>query len=209
MSVIDKLACRLGRRDEVPNIELANELALREDKAGVDELVKSLWGREKDVQSDSIKTLYSVGSLKPELIAGYADDFIKLLRSRNNRMVWGAMMALATIADIKSEEIFKNLDIIYSALSSGSVITVDNGVKVLAKAASAKREYSEKIFPYLLNHLKKCRPKEIPQHAESMLSAVNPENKSEFLAVLSVREDSMSETQQKRVKKICKLVEKL
>ncbi len=55
-----------------------------------------------------MKVLYEIGYLTPELIADYADDFLKLLRSKNNRMVWGGMIALATIAETKPREIWKN-----------------------------------------------------------------------------------------------------
>ena len=54
------------------------------------------------IASDCIKTLYEVGYLKPELIAPYVGDFLKLIKSRENRLVWGGMLALSTIAALKS-----------------------------------------------------------------------------------------------------------
>ena len=42
MSVIDKLAYSLGRRDEVPNQELARDLAAKRDKAGIREIAENL-----------------------------------------------------------------------------------------------------------------------------------------------------------------------
>jgi hypothetical protein len=43
--------------------------------------------------------LYELGYLAPELIADYVGDFIKLLKHENNRIDWGGMIALSTVAD--------------------------------------------------------------------------------------------------------------
>ena len=39
MSMADRLAGALERRDEAPNVELAEELVAREDRAGIAEVV--------------------------------------------------------------------------------------------------------------------------------------------------------------------------
>ena len=39
---IEKLACRLGRNDETPNIELAEFLCQNEDATGIKEIVDGL-----------------------------------------------------------------------------------------------------------------------------------------------------------------------
>ena len=89
-----------------------------------------------------------------------------------------------------------------------SVITMDNGIKSLALVASQKDEYRTVIFPYLLDHLKTCRPKEVPQHAEKSLPAVTPGNKSDFVHVLEKRLEDMTASQAARLKKIIKAAEK-
>jgi len=73
MSVLYRIACLQDRRDEAPNQELAREPAERKDKAGIRE------------------------------IAEYADDFLKLFRSRNNRL------ALSASKDAYRAEIFPHL----------------------------------------------------------------------------------------------------
>jgi len=97
------------------------------------------------------------------------------------------MIALSTIADMRAEAIFPHFEEIRQVMESGSVITMDNGVKTLALVASQKDEYRKAIFPYLLDHLKTCRPKEVPQHAEKTLPAVTTGNKSDFIRVLEKR----------------------
>jgi len=163
-----------------------------------------LWNKEPNIQSDCLKVLYELGYLAPELIADYVQDFLKLLRHRNNRMVWGGMIALSTVADIKAVEIFPHFDEILQIMKNGSVITMDNGVKVLALVASQKEEYRKVISPYLLDHLKTCRPKEVPQHAEKSLPAIAADNKADFIRVLDNRLEEMTASQAVRLKKIIK-----
>lgn len=71
------------------------------------------------------------------LIVDYASEFINLLHHRNNRLVWGAMIALSTVASWTGQAIIDHFDDIRRVLENGSVITVDNGVNALALAAAA------------------------------------------------------------------------
>ncbi|WP_335483525.1 hypothetical protein [Bacillus sp. JJ1773] len=207
MSVVNLLASQLSRDDEVPNIELAHELANEENHAGIEEIIENLSSKDKKIQYDCIKVAYEIGQVKPELISKYALTFIELLKSRNNRLVWGGMTALATIAEVASETIMAHLDTLNSAMEIGSVITIDKGVLTLAKLAAVSKENNDVIFPFLLHHLENCRPKEIPQHSESTLLAVTDENKEELLNVLRKREKYLTAPQLKRVKKIYKTLE--
>src|SRR5688572_30189120 len=172
MSVLDRLASSQNRRDEVPNQELARDLAAKKDKSGIREVAENLWNKNKNIQADCIKVLYEVGTIDPKLIAGFTDDFVKLLKSKNNRMAWGSMTALAEVAKVDADAVFKNLDAIKKAKETGSVITIDNAISTLAITASKNGKYSKEIFPYLLKHLSSCRPKEVPQHAERTFPAV-------------------------------------
>jgi len=202
MSVLNKIAFYQNRRDEIPNQEMARELAQTRSRADIQEIATNLWNKEPNIQSDCLKVLYELGYLAPELISDYVDDFLKLLRHHNNRMVWGGMIALSTVADIKAAEIFPHVDEIVQVMKKGSVITMDNGIKVLALVASQKDEYRKAIFPTLLDHLKTCRPKEVPQHAEKSLPAIAADNKSDFIQVLEKRLEEMTFSQAARLKKI-------
>jgi hypothetical protein len=209
MSVIDRLACSLGRRDEVPNQELARDLAAKKDKKGIREVVENLWNKDGKIQADCIKVLYEVGYLEPKLIADYAEDFMRLLKSRNNRLIWGGMTALAEVAKVNPDAVFTHLDEIKKAKETGSVITVDNTVSTLAWTAAANDKYNKAIFPYLLKHLSGCRPKEVPQHSERTLPAVTSSNKADFIKVLEKRTEDLSGSGLARVKKVIKQVSSL
>lgn len=204
MSVLDRLACAMGRRDEVPNQELAKALAAAGDRVGITELAANLQNKNNDIASDCIKTLYEIGYLQPELIAEHWKAILPLLRSRHNRLVWGGMITLATIAHLKAGELFPERKEILKAMESGSVITVENSVKVLAAIAAVKPEYNRELFPVLIEHLRTCRPKEVPQHAESTLPAVNLENKAEFLEVLEKRKGDLGGGQINRIRRVIK-----
>ena len=209
MSVLNLLASQLSRNDEGPNIELAHKLANEENYTGIEEIIENLTCKDKKIQYDCIKVAYEIGQVKPELISKYVLTFIELLKSRNNRLVWGGMTALATIAEGASETIMAHLDILKSAMKVGSVITIDKGVLTLAKLAAVSKENNDVIFPMLIHHLENCRPKEIPQHSESTLLAVTDENKEEVLNVLRKREKFLTAPQLKRVKKIYKTLGEL
>ena len=204
MSVLNKIAYFQNRRDEVPNQELARELAETKNEKGIQEIAENLGHENQNVQSDCLKVLYEIGYLAPELIADYVDDFLKLLKSKNNRMVWGGMIALATIAEIKPREIWKNVDDVIDALDHGTLITLVWGIKTLARVASTNKRYREKLFPILIKHLKTCIPRDVPTHAESVLCVVDDSHQQEFLSVLESRQAEMTPSQLARLKKITK-----
>ncbi len=201
MTALNKIAYFQNRRDEVPNQQLARQLVEAHDLEGIREIAENLWNKDVNIQSDCIKVLYEIGYLEPDLIATYAGDFVRLLRSRNNRLVWGGMLALSTVAQVAADALYPHIPDILKAMQSGSVITVDAGVQTLATIATTSAERRREIFPFLLNHLQTCRPKDVPQHAEKTLVAVDAINKDEFIKVLRKRMGDMSSAQAKRVKK--------
>jgi hypothetical protein len=209
MSALDEIAYSLGKRDDLPNQELARKLAGTSDIEGIQEIADHLWDKNPNIQSDCLKVLYEVGMLQPTLIGKYARDFLSLLHSKNNRLVWGAMIALSTIGALQADELFPNKDEIIKATREGSVITTDNGIKTLAQIGSTKPEYASAVFPFLLEHLQTCRPKEVPQHAEHTLVAVNPSNWRVFKQVLEKRMVDLTPAGLVRIKKVLKAVEKL
>ena len=73
MSVLSKLAGSLGRRDEQPNVDLAEALVEKRDAASIKELVNALTGGAMAVQNDAIKVLYEIGEAVPVLLARLKD----------------------------------------------------------------------------------------------------------------------------------------
>lgn len=209
MTAINGIAYYQNRRDEVPNQELARQLAESEDKAGIHEIAENLWNKNKNVRSDCLKVLYEIGYIRPDLIADYVNDFLKLLKDKENRMVWGAMIGLATIADLRPYEIWEQIDDVIDAVDHGSLITVVWGVKTLAHVAAADKTYHSRLFPILLTQLQTCIPRDVPMHAESMLVAVNKANSASFLTELEKRKPELTGSQLTRLTKVVKKVHRL
>jgi hypothetical protein len=204
MTILNQIAYFQGRHDEIPNQELARLLTDKQDKPGIQEIACNLWNKNKNIRSDCLKVLYEIGYLRPDLIADYVDDFLKLLRGKDNRMVWGAMIGLATIADLRSQSIWSHIDDVIAVVENGSVITVVWGVKTLARVASTDSTYRNKLFPILLAQLQKCIPRDIPVHAESMSCAVDNLHLRQFLNVLDNRKPELTSSQLARLNRVIK-----
>jgi len=200
--MIELLASSLGRKDEVPNIELAEIISEKGDAASVTEIVSGLKDKDTGIAADCIKVLYETGYRRPELLSKHTEDFVSLLDSKNNRLVWGGIIALGTIADIVPDDVHKHIDKIKKAYGNGSVITVDNSITVFAKLCSSDKRYMDELFPLLIKHLRECRTKEVPQHAERMLVCIDKDNRDLFLETVRERAKEMSASQAGRIKKI-------
>ena len=201
-SVLYKIAYYQNRSDEVPNQNLAADLARTKNAKGIAEIAENLGNANPNIRADCLKVLYEIGYINPKLISSHAEKFVTLLSARNNRLVWGAMIGLSTIAREQSVVIAAHIDEIIETMAKGSVITVDNGIKTLAVVASKQAETRQKLLHFLIDHLKTCRSKEVPQHAESILVAIDANWKSQFVAVLESRQSEYIPSQAKRIKKV-------
>jgi hypothetical protein len=202
MSIIPRLASLQGRHDEGPNKDLGRELVEQHDLEGIREVAENLRNKDPRIQADCLAVLEEIGHSAPELIEDYVSEFLRLISSKNNRLVWSAMIDLALIADRKPQEIFAQYENIVRVTENGSVITQDNGIKILAKVASTGGEYREVIFPFLMEQLKNCRPKSLLQYGESIRVAVIAENQAQYRTILEERYETQSPAGQKRVTKL-------
>lgn len=200
----EKLASSLGRRDETPNIELAQLISNNKDSQAVKDLVLLLKGKNKDFQNDSIKVLYEVAEHTPELISDFIQDFIDALKSKNNRLQWGAMTALKKITPINSEQIFKNILVLEQATEQGSVITRDNFIEILAILLDEK-EYADVIFPMILMQLKNCPTNQLPMYTEILAPKITSVTCKPFQETVSSRLNEIDkESKRKRIEKVLK-----
>ena len=202
MTVLERIAFFQRRRDETPNQQLARDLARRKDAAGIREIASHLRNPNRNIQGDCLKVLYEIGYVGPALIAGYAGEFLDLLASNNNRVVWGSMIALGTVAPLRAGVIGSRLDEVLAALDRGSVITVVWGIRTLAGVAGASRRYRPRIVPRLLRQLESCIPRDVPTHALSCLPAIDKSSQGTFLAVLERRKPDLSPSQAARLHKV-------
>ena len=209
MSVINMLSSSQGLKGNEANISLAKEIFATNNKVAVKELVENLTKNNKNIQSDCIKTLYEIGYLKPELIADYQGEFIKLLKSKNNRLVWGGMIALSTITDLKHAEIFDSLNIILDTVNKGSVITIDAGVEILARL-NKYAKYFKVTEPLLMEQLWKCPIKQLPMYIDKSIASIRKDGKEIYLTLIERRKKECdNDSQAKRLDKSLKQIKNI
>lgn len=208
MSIIPKLASSLNRRDEIPNQELARQIAAAKDTEAVQELIDNLGHKSKDIQNDCIKVLYEIGELNPALIANYANEFIALLSSKNNRLQWGAMTALNALTLQNPALVYASLTKIVAAADRGSVITKDYGVNILIKLCTIEA-YADTAFALLNEQLISSPTNQLPMYAEKAMPVINHKNKVAFIKTLTTRlSDIEKDTKRKRVEKVIQKLSK-
>jgi hypothetical protein len=206
VNVLGKLASALERNDERPNVELAEALVAKSDKKAIATLAGALSTGSVAIQNDAIKVLYEIGERAPELVAPHAEAFLALLKSKNNRNVWGAMSAIDTIALVKSKEVAAHLKDILGAADKGSVIAKDKAMSTLAKLARAGEA---KAMPALLERLADAAPNQFPMYAELAASAVTPTHKARLVAILETRLETIDAAAKKaRVEKVLRKLAK-
>lgn len=207
MTIISKLASSIRRRDEEPNIELADKISKSNDKKAIAELIENLNSADKGIQNDCIKVLYEVGERKPSLIAGHTEVFMNLLDHKNNRLQWGAMTAINSITLENPKLVYSSISRIISAADNGSVITKDYAVNILIKLCSLK-QHAESAFTLLNEQLLKCPTNQLPMYAEKAISIITGRSKSTFIKTLTSRLSQIEkETKRKRVEKVIRKLE--
>ena len=113
--VLDQLACRLGVNSEEPNIALAIALCDTKDSSAISKIVDGLQSRDTAVANGCIKVLYEIGYSCPEVVSEYTSQFLRLLHSKNNRLVWGGMIALAQTAHLNPTVVFDHREEVIQA----------------------------------------------------------------------------------------------
>ncbi len=204
MRMIERLSTTLGVRSEVPNQELGADIVARQDVEALRDVVSLLNDKSRAIQGDAIKVLDEIGQCDPALIAPYHQVFIEGLTSRYQRVVWGAMTAIASITPLVPREIFASLEVIVGAADCGSVIARDHAVGVLCHLSSMP-EFSEKAFPHLIFQLRKAPVLQLPMYAEKALVIRDPALRERIAAVLTSRlADLDRESAVRRVGKVLK-----
>jgi len=201
MTVLDRLSGAMDRRDEAPNIALAEEIVASGDADAIDELAAAVRSGPARQANDALKVLYEIGARRPELIGRECPVFIEALKSSNNRKVWGAMTALDAVAEQRAATLVGELPAIIAAADRGSVIAKDHCNSILVKLARAG--YADKAVPILVERLKNAAPNQFPTYAEAIAPVLTPTEKPGFLAVLTQRLGQIGqESKRKRVEKL-------
>lgn len=189
--VLARLASALGRGDEKPNQELAADLAASGNDNDIAVLAQALATAAKPLRHDAIKVLYEIGALRPDLIAPYAQAFLAALKSRDNRIVWGALTALDTLAATVPELIAAHLSDILDAADQGSVIAKDKAVSMLSTLAANGNSFA---WDRLLAILRTSADNQTPMYAEQALRAAPMQNAEALADIVRMRAGAIAQS---------------
>lgn len=208
MSVLQRLASALGRNDEVPNQELAAELAGSGDAAAIAELAAAVARGPKPVRHGAIKVLYEIGEKRPKLISAHRDRFVSLLSDRDNRMVWGALCALDALAETEPDFIAEHIPAILAAADRSSVIAMDKTMSMLAKLA-ARAGKGRFAWERMIAALRTSAVNQTPMYAEFALAAAAANDKDELAEVVRYRLENIGlPAKRARLEKVLRKLEK-
>ena len=206
MSVAGRLASALGRNDERPNVELAEALAAKPDKAAISELAGLLSTGTTAQQNDAIKVLYELGERKPELVGPHAAAFLALLKSRNNRNVWGAMSALDTVASAQPKAVLAALPEILAAADKGSVIAKDKAMSILTQLAAAG--HAKPVLSIFLDRLEGAADNQFPMYAQFGAPVMDAAHRARFVAIIEAKLPALPPAKQARLGKVLRKLSK-
>ncbi len=207
-STLEQLASALGRRDQEPNIALAEKISNASDSKAVAELIELMNHKNPAIRHDAIKVIYETGERNPQLIIPYSNDFLKLLDHKDNWMKWGAMSSLTEISKTKPDLIATHLTSILDAMDSGSVITRDHGIYILCNVARLKK-YHEDCMELLLEQIQKSPVNQVPMYAEKTAEVMSLRYVKKLEKILRSRQDVLAiPGKEKRIEKLLKDLQK-
>ena len=119
-------------------------------------------------------------------------------------MVWGAMIAIASIAKVEPEKVYEHVRLIREKIDTGSVITNVHGVYALINMAGSSEIIYRDIVDEILDILDKTRSVDFPKRCESIALIIKDEDKIKFKQVIKKNDDRISGAGKNRIDKILK-----
>ena len=208
-SIIPFLSSSQGRRDENLNILLAQRIVDNNDQKGMKELIFLINQKDKKVASDAIKVLYEIGYRNPKILVKWLPDLIPFLENKNNRLQWGAMTTISTLAHDYPEKIHSFLPQILSAMENGSVISKDHGVKILASLTSINKHRSD-ILTLLMEFIQTAPVNQFPTYATTAAYIVKTKDENILLKEIILtryEEFTLYPAKEKKLDKVLKSLE--
>ncbi len=207
MSISDKLAYSLGRKDQVPNKLLAQEITIAADADRLNELIKFIEGKpHRRLQMDAILTVAYVGDLLPKMLIPHVDFLIGRLRDPIDRVAWGSMIALSHVSPLVADQMYENLPAILDSMDMGSIVGRDHGYQVLVNLYVVNRYSSDMLF-ILLEQIRKAPSNQLGQYTERLMKVIKPEDKLELITALEERRLDL--TNEYHLKRLTKNLKKL
>ena len=142
--IIDKISEKGSDKEGLANAVIG-------DPRVIPELIEALNDRKGSIKFGCEKVLRLISERKPELIYPYFDNFVDLLDSDNKILKWGAIMTIANLAAVDSENKFEKIfEKYYSPVSGPVMITAANIIGSSAKIALARPDLVDRITEEIL-----------------------------------------------------------
>jgi hypothetical protein len=131
-------------------------------------------------------------------------EIVNGLNNPKEQIANDCIKVLYEIAGIAPELVSEYAGIFVQLLTSKNNRLVWGSMTLLAKT---NKKYEKKVFPIIIEHLGKCRLKEVAQHAERAFICINKNNSKKYKEILLGRYKTLTVTQKKRVDKLLKDLE--
>lgn len=190
-TIASHLACAFDRRDEQPNIALAEQLANKSNPDQNEELIDLLTSGTKPQRHDTIKVAYELAIRRPELLHKHTRHFVSLLATNNNRMLWGILAVLDALTDADPAAIIQNLDTILDAADRSSVIAKDKTMSLLAKL-NRHDQFATTVTPIILDRLRHTAVNQVPQYAEITAPTIREVDRPAFIKIVENHREAIS-----------------
>ncbi len=183
---------------------MAREIITAEDGLAIKELVNLLETGTTPIKNDCIKVLYEIGETEPKLIAEFLPSFLQTLHSKNNRLQWGAMTAISSIARVLPDEVYQLIPGILEVANNGSVITKDKAFLTLVYLAQNPGSLRQTGY-LMLEQLDASAENQFPRYCEQAVQVIPPDLHSKLVALMQRRLPEMQKASSKqRVEKVLK-----
>jgi len=184
LAVRPQLGASQGVRHTRVDIALGQDIAARGAQAELDGLVELL--ADEQVASSAIKAIYECGYLAPQLLVPHLPVFRAAVDGRNNRMVWGGMIAIWCVAKADPDAVWAHRERLEQALRQGTVITQMSAVQALTTVAGSDPAKAEALSAWFEEVLETIGSKQLVQCAELILPVAAPEQRCEHLLGIAI-----------------------
>lgn len=187
MPIQDKLAYSVGRKDQLPNRKLAQEIVESGDPAQIKELIAFMESKpSRRPLMDAALTLAYISECDPEMMVVHIGYLLQRLDHEVERVGWGSMIALAHLVKVAPDEIYEELPVVLEAMKRDSIVGRDHGFRILVELYAVEK-YREDLLHIILEQLAIARPNQLGQYTERFMGVLAPQHASELIQTLEER----------------------
>ncbi|MEH6403833.1 MAG: hypothetical protein V7750_10705, partial [Sneathiella sp.] len=136
----------------------------------------------------------------------HSEVFLRQMIGIDYRLVWGSLMALASISRVEPELVFSRIDDICSAADASSILAKDQVFNIIWNLLEIDPKFIPELISLLFRRLETSSAYQFPRYAEKALQILPLEYKNKLRGILLSRLTEV--TEQRRITKIDILLKK-